>query len=100
MRSTSEGIEVPDIDRPATGAHDDLFVGVGKGECGEGRGVVGEEGVEDCDGFGGDQVVEYQIVVFVADCEVVLEAFREPSAEDALAHGLVIIWLETAVRRR
>lgn len=78
-----------------------MFIGEGEGEGGESRDVVVVDlGVEDGDGFGTDEVVEDEVVVFVSDGEVVVQSFCKLATEYFLAHGLIVICISHELRIR
>ena len=81
-------------------SHHDLVVGLGEGEGRQRAHVVVGLRVEHCDGLGAHQVVQDEVVIFVPDGKVVLEFFGESSAEDAFAHGLVVVWVRAFLRNR
>ena len=89
---TFESAEVPNIDGTSTGANNDLIIRPGEGECGEcGRVIVIVPCRKDRDGFGGENVVEDEIVLLVSHRKIILETLRKSPAKHLLPHCLVVV---------
>ena len=72
-------------------SHDDLVIRLGKSKGCEGGDVIIGLRVEYCDRFRSHQIVENEVIIFVSDCEIVLQLFCESTTQYALAHGLVVV---------